>query len=303
MSMKTEIKNLLVPTDFSPKAENALKIAAEMARRHHAKLIIVHIVHTFHLIDRGGKQVIGAKTVEENLDNAHHALEEIQNRILAEYQLEVETYISVQNVIDTVNDFVEKLDVDLVVLGTSGQQRFKDFLVGSNSYNMLLYSNCSVLLIPENFSKTSFKNILFPVRVEHELEQKVQLSLLIANKNEGKIYLLGVGKTETIQNMKKVYGEINKKMFLNAINYEADFKICEDSAEVISQEALDKNCDLILLADEDENSWKSFLADNFFKKMINKTDIPLLFVKSKLDKITQSEESTQNYDLTLPIPG
>ena len=301
--MKTEIKTLLVPTDFSPKAENALKVAAEMALRHHAKLIIVHIVHTFHLIDRGGKQVIGAKTVEENLENAHRALDEIQNKISSEYQLTVETYISVQNVIDTVNDFVDKLDIDLVVLGTSGQQTLKDFLVGSNSYNMLLYSNCSVLLIPENFIKTSFKNILFPVRVEHELEQKVKLSLLIANKNEGKIYLLGVGKPETIQSMKKVYGEINKKMFLNAIKYEADFKISEDSAEIISQEATEKNCDLILLADEDEDSWKSFLADNFFKKMINKTDIPLLFVKSKLKKITQSDVPLQNYDVTLPIPG
>lgn len=301
--MQTEINTILVPTDFSPKSNNALKVAVKMAKRHEAKLILVHMVHTFYIIDKGGKQVVGSKVVEDTLESAQVKLEQTRIAISDKYNLAIETHISTQNLVDTVNEFILKKNIDLVILGSSGQQTYKEFFLGSNSYNVLLHANCSILLIPEKFKKTIFKNILLPIRVTHELQQKSELSLLIARKNEGEIYLLGIGKEEPIIKMKNAYGEIKKALYNESAEYSADFKITANSAEMIAQEAIEKNCDIILIADRDEDSWKSFMAENFFKKIINSTDIPLLFVKSKLKRIKYDSTSLENYDLTLPIPG
>lgn len=301
--MKTEIKTILAPTDFSQRSNNALQIAAKMAQRHHSKLIVTHIIYTYYLIDRGGKQVIGSKTLGESTNLAEKQLEKLKVDFKEKYDLEIETSISSQNLVETINQYVHSSKIDLVIVGTSGRQKMKQFFLGSNSYNILLYSNCSVLLIPENFKKTSFKKILFPVRVDHELLQKADLSILLARKNEGEIKLLGVGKPEPKIKMRNAFSEIQKNLHLKSANYNSEFKIAEDCAAAISEVAREKKSDIIILADEDENSWKSFMGDNFFKKMINGTDIPLLIVKSKLKRIKNNTEIIVNYDVSMPIPG
>lgn len=301
--MGTEIKSILIPTDFSDLSTNALQVAVKMAQRHEAKLLIVHVVHTYYMIDRGGKQVIGSETVQENINNAKIKLDELQISLHEEFSITIETKISTESLLDTINDLVAIEQVDLVVMGTSGRQNIKQLILGSNSYNILLNANCSVLLIPENFKKTSFKKILFPVRVNHELDQKADLSILLANKNNGGINLLGVGHLDKMEEVKKDYIAMKRNLKLKSAEYESEFQLSHDNAEVIIQAAIDKESDIIILADEDEDSWKSFMADNFFKKMINGTNIPLLIVKSKLNRINDKQDDTMGYDMTMPIPG
>ena len=301
--MKTEIKTILAPTDFTQRSDNALIVAAKMAQRHHAKLIITHVIYTYYVIDRGGKQIIGSNTIEETTARAKLKLEKLKELFTIKYNLEIEISISTQNLVETINNFVHSDQIDLVVVGTSGKQKVKQFFLGSNSYNILLHSACSVLLVPENFKRTSFKKILFPVRVNHELLQKADLSILLAKKNNGEIKLLGVGKPEPKIKMRKAFSEIQKNLHLKSANYISEFKISEDCASVIAEVANEKESDIIILADQDENSWKSFMADNFFKKMINGTEIPLLIVKSKLKRIKNNTERIANYDVSMPIPG
>lgn len=303
MQMKTEINTLLIPIDFTDKSKNALKVAAKIALRHQAKLIITHIVQTYTMIDHGGKQVIGSQTVQQNIEEAEMKLEKLRIRLYEKYNLNIETKISTQNIVDTINDFVQSEKVDVVVMGTSGRQKMKQFILGSNSYNVLLHANCSVLLVPEKFKKTSFKKILFPVRVKHELHQKADLSILLANKNQGGINLLGVGTPNKLITVRKAYMEMKKNLLLKSVDYISEFQLSHDNAEIICKAAKEKNSDIILLADQDEDSWKSFMGDNFFKKMINKSDIPLFIVKSKLNKLNNKNERMAGYDLTLPIPG
>ncbi|WP_313503270.1 universal stress protein [Kaistella carnis] len=301
--MDSEIKTILFPTDFSAKSKNALKVATKMALRHEAKLIVIHRIYAYHLIDRGGKQILGSETIQHNIDRALTKLEQLKSAVEVKYNIDIETRISTQNMVDCVNEVVESDQVDVVVMGTSGRQKMKQFILGSNSYNVLLHANCSVLLIPESFKKTTFKKILFPVRVQTELDQKASLSILLANKNAGGINLLGVGDPENIVSVKKAYIDMKKNLFLKSADYLSEFKLSHDNAELIAGTANEKDCDIILLADQDENSWKSFMGDNFFKKMINGTDVPLMIVKAKLKNIKNNSESVAGYDLTLPIPG
>ena len=303
MKMKTEIKTILVPTDFSALSKNALKVAAKMAQRHHAKLIVSHAINTYYLIDRSGKQVIGSQTIQENTDRVTAKLNKLRVSFQEKYNLDIDTRICNHNIVDSINDLILTDKVDIVVMGTSGKQKMKQFILGSNSYNVLLHANCSVLLIPEKSKKTSFKKILFPVRVEHELDQKAALSILLAKKNNGGIMLLGVGDLAQMVTIKKAYIEMKKNLFLKSANYNSEFQLSHDNADIITKAANDKNSDIIILADQDEDSWKSFMADNFFKKIINGTDIPLLIVKSKLKKIKNNKERIEGYDLTMPIPG
>ena len=140
--MKTEIKTILAPVDFTQKSNNAVRLAAKMAQRHGAKLIISHVIYTYYLIDRGGKQVIGSKTLQESTILAQFHLERLKKILIEKYHLEIEIEVSTQNIVESVNTLVYSDKIDLVVVGTSGRQNFRHFFLGSNSYNILLHSNC-----------------------------------------------------------------------------------------------------------------------------------------------------------------
>ncbi|WP_027378090.1 universal stress protein [Kaistella palustris] len=301
--MKSEIKIILVPTDFKNRSGNALQVAAKMAQRHNAKLIVTHVINAYYMIDHGGKQLIGSQTLQQNIDNTTRKLEALQTKLKSKYNLAAQVQISTQNIVDTINDFIVSDNVDVVVMGTSGKQKMKHFILGSTSYNALLHANCSVLLIPEKFQKTTFEKILFPVRVKHELHQKADLSVLLARKNNGDINLLGVGNPQSNAMVRQAYIEMKKNLAIKSADFISEFKFSRDSADLIAEAAKSKNSDIIMLADQDEDSWKSFMAENFFKKMINRTDIPLFIVKSKLKKIKNNTERLTGYDVTLPVPG
>ena len=301
--MRTQIKNILVPIDFSEKSKNAMNLAAQMAIRHEAKLILLHICPTFNLIDRTGKQVIGAETLQENLTNAEEELDELKVDLQIDHNISIQTIIKTENIIDGINELVQTENVDLVVIGTSGKHNLKQLFLGSNSYNVLLNADCSVLLVPETFNQTFFKKILFPVRVKSELLEKTDLSILLANKNDGDINLLGVENVNALQNIKETFNQIERNLQLKAASFFSEFKSSDDNAKIIANATKENDCDLILLSDQDEDSWKSFMADNFFKKIINETNVPLFIVKSHLKKINNKSERITSYDVSLPIPG
>lgn len=43
--MNYQIKNILVPIDFSEPVNNALEVAIAMANRHNADIHLLHVVH------------------------------------------------------------------------------------------------------------------------------------------------------------------------------------------------------------------------------------------------------------------
>ncbi|WP_312175041.1 hypothetical protein [Chryseobacterium sp.] len=74
-----------------------------------------------------------------------------------------------------------------------------------------------------------------------------------------------------------------------------------DKAVEISKASKDAEFDLIILNYQDEESWKSFFSENFFKQIINNTSVPLLFFKD--DDMPAQDPEPAGYDITLPFPG
>ncbi|REC79422.1 hypothetical protein DRF60_06240 [Chryseobacterium elymi] len=301
--MNTAIKNILVPTDLSEKSLNAIEMAVQMAIRHHARIILFHMIPNYFMIDRTGKQVIGYKTIEENTIKVQAGLDALKTALTERYEgLKIETKIRHQDLVDSMNDFVVSENIDLVVVGTSGRQKLKQLILGSSSYHMLSYVHCSVLLVPETCTHYSFKKILFPVRVLDNLNAKLELSLIIAKKNQGVISLLGISDEYGPESLTNAFLDLKKQLHMRSADYTSEFLLTRNKAIEISEFSKKKAADLIILNYEDEESWKSIFSENFLKKIINATDVPLLFLKPKITiKIPQGNPNA--YDITLPCPG
>lgn len=302
--MQNSINTILVTTDFTEKGNNAVKMALNIADRHRSHTIIYHNINNYFVVDRTGKQVLGSDIINENIEKAETSLESLKIDLKNQYpDLYIETVIKNDSLIHGINEVIEQEDVDLVVSGTSGKQNFAQVLLGSLSYEILTGANCSVLLVPENCRKYSFEKILVPIRILDHLSDKVDLAVTLAKKNSGIINLLGLGGEDDFDKIKAAYTKIQNTLDYKSLEYESQFLLTRDNATEISNFSKDDDADIIILNYQDENSWKSFFMGNFFKQIINNTDMPLLFYKNKYELKINSRSCNAGYDITLPHPG
>lgn len=302
--MQNLISTLLVAVDFTEKSNNAVRMAVHIAARHEARVILFHNITNHTIIDRTGKQVIGADIIDENYKKTEQALADIQTSLQTQYpDLEFKTIIKNDSLVHGINNIIGNEDVDLVICGSSGQQNFAQLLLGSLSYQILTEVNCSVLLVSEKCSKYSFDKILVPVRVLEDLTDKIELSVAIAKKNKGIISLLGISNEDDILKIREAYQRIKKNLAIRSQEYDSQFLLTHDKATQISKFSQDDNADIIILNYKDEDSWKSFFLENFFKQIINYTDIPLLFLKNRQVLSNINSDDSTAFDITLPCPG
>lgn len=299
------IKTILVTTDFTARSEQAVKVAVHMAKRHHARIILFYYLSSFYIIDRTGMQMVGQETANENFEQIENSLNLIKEHLQEQYDFtNCTTAIGNNTLINSLNRIIKEESVDLVITGGSGKQGLKELILGSSSYQILTAATCSVLLVPEDSHQLNFKKILVPVRVLDELHEKFDLSKLIAEKNKGTISLLGISPEQQFADIRKAYIGLRKELRRSHIEYDASFIISNDKALEISKVSNDSEFDLIILNYQDEENWKSFFSENFLKRIINKTSVPLLFFKDSNQKNIQTDpEDDMGYDINLPFHG
>lgn len=277
-------------------------LAVHMARRHNARIILFHNVMKFFVIDRVGRQMVGEDTASKQYTDAEKSLETIKNSLQQSYNdIPFLTRIGTDTITNSINTIVEEEAVDIVITGTSGKQGLRELILGSSSYQILTGVNCSVLLMPEGSQQYKFEKILVPIRVLDKLNEKLEISKLIAEKNKGFISLFGISDNENLTGIRRAFIKIRESLKGSETEHYTSFVISNDKALEISKASKDAEFDLIILNYQDEESWKSFFSENFFKQIINNTSVPLLFFKDK-DSPSHGPEPT-SYDITLPFPG
>lgn len=151
------MKKILVPTDFSPNATQALQYAAMLAKHTGAEIIMLNIYDVY--IPADGMPLMPYAlelTVEESKTKlAHYAQEFIPEGIK-------NTLVSVYgSAVNKINEYAEKNAVDLIVMGIRGSNLFRQIIIGSTSTAVIRHAKIPVFIIPENAVPEPPARILF----------------------------------------------------------------------------------------------------------------------------------------------
>lgn len=137
---------ILVPTDFSDCADEALSYAAGLARRHHAELHIMHArmpIVTMELpvgVGSAGPPVLEPE--EAAADQMAHAVEPHDLDGLT-----VELVTRRGPAAASIVDYAVEADIDLIVMGTHGRSGVPRFFLGSVAEHVVRRAPMSVLTI------------------------------------------------------------------------------------------------------------------------------------------------------------
>ena len=142
-----QIKQILVPTDFSENAQQAVSYAVDLAKRCSAKIHLLHtpVIPTYLLMDLSYSP--GPEAVTRILNDAQDALDE-QTKALAAAGVEHFTAIREGTVHEVIRDYAVEHDVDLVVVGTHGRSGVSKLMYGSVTERVLKTVHTPIIVVP-----------------------------------------------------------------------------------------------------------------------------------------------------------
>ncbi|WP_138429872.1 universal stress protein [Fodinibius saliphilus] len=153
------IDHILLPTDFSTDARNALTFALEIAIQCGASIHLLHSIEEPYDIAPLIEKAKGAlkRRVKQLFDD-------LLNNIKKEkrYQeLEIYTDILTGPAMYTIIEETENRNFDLIVMGSKGRTGLEKVFLGSTTSEIIKQSDVPVLAIPKDSEYSPFKKMLF----------------------------------------------------------------------------------------------------------------------------------------------
>lgn len=147
-----QIKQILVPTDFSENAQHAVDYAIELAKLCSAKLHLLHtpVIPTYLLMDLSYSP--GPEAVTRILNDSQQALDE-QAEVVATTGIEFFTAIREGTVHEVIRDYAKEHDVDLVIVGTHGRTGVSKLMYGSVTERVIKTVHTPIIIIPPKGGK------------------------------------------------------------------------------------------------------------------------------------------------------
>jgi nucleotide-binding universal stress UspA family protein len=275
---KLEIKKILVPTDFSDAANNALKQAIGLAKLNNASIKLLHAVAPVYIT--GSELTVPySKAFFDKIQKS--ALLHLK-AVAARHKKNsgVDITFEVKMVEPVINYTAKKEKFNLIIMGTQGTSGAKEFFIGSNAYKVVFNATCPVITVQKKV-KTGFKNIVLPIRLGLHSRQKVAYVVELAKIVGSTVHITGFTYDKNKESREKI------KLYVKQVEkYLEDLKINHTSTTIFESNftkeilayAKSKNADLIAIMNDNDFSLDQLMSGPYAKQFVNHSDIPVLSV-------------------------
>ncbi|MDN3674854.1 universal stress protein [Flavobacterium branchiarum] len=183
------MKRILVPTDFSEHAENALKVAAQIAKKNNSEIILLH---TLELPSQMNDAVTGGISIPESMLFIKKANEMLSKTADSAY-LDGLTIIEIAK-LDRPTEGIIKTskehEIDLIIMGSHGVSGFEELAIGSNTEKVVRHSEVPVLVIKQHIKDFKTKNFVFASDFSKEIEKPFKKLIEFVKIFDSKLHLV-----------------------------------------------------------------------------------------------------------------
>lgn len=278
------MRKILIPTDFSENAMNALKYATELFKYEISEFYIMNtyqeesysevVLPTQGVLDIATSKI--SKTSNEQLQIIKKDIITISPNPRHKFHT-----ISANNLLlDEADRIVDQENIDIVVMGTKGKTNDKKLTFGSNTLQVLKYVQCPVLAIPENYAYIQPKHILFPTNFMIPYKRReLKLVSEIAAPFRATIDVLYISISDKLSRRQQENQEfLKEELCKNTINFKT-----ENSKHLINsiyKYIREKDIDMLVMV----NTEHSFLENIVFQSPLDELslnlDIPFLSLQN-----------------------
>lgn len=269
------ISNILLPTDFSEVANNALKFAADLAKKTNAQLHVLHVKQV-PVLDTSFPTDTYQLYINEIEKASQEGLQKLDETWLKHEGIKYKTDSVTGFVNDEVLQYSKANEIDIIIMGTTGASGLQEILIGSNAASVVARSEVPVFVIPPSASHIDFKHILYASDyTEPEFPAFARL-VYLAELYGAKITVLHV-RTD----FDRYFNAANNFFTRNKDHISADdITIVNaegmDITDAINKHIDEKAVDMVVLAKHNRSFFDRLFHRSLSKRMTYHTRVPLL---------------------------
>jgi nucleotide-binding universal stress UspA family protein len=264
------IHKILVPVDFSEASLNALETAIQIAGNNKALLQILHV--------SDGQAQAESTGSADMLENERHIFDAMAGSILQKHGIKSEILFMEGFVGPTISKTAFLNKPDLIVMGAHGASGFRELFVGSNTYYVIKFSVCPVLVIPERDKWPGFNKIVYPARTTFGALQRYEFVKRLAKGPAASVDFLGLSKDGVEENAWSSMAEKLK----SKNGAQVQLTVAFSHEKNIAREVLDysdrANADLIVISPALDVVNKQFFVGPFSQRIVNHAKVPVLYI-------------------------
>jgi nucleotide-binding universal stress UspA family protein len=284
------MKKILVPTDFSKPAQMAVDVAADIAKKANAELTLLHVVEgaaggsfniegewdtapstswedkifTMKLIERGKKQL--EKLVEETKMNG----------------VRVKSELKMGTPFHGMQTIITEKKVDLVVMGTAGQSKLEEMIIGTNTEKVVRQAQCPVLTVHKKPSTSDYKSIVYATSMSKDEEVFSRIVRRTQQLYDATIHLVRINTPGNFQRdavVKKYMQDFAKKLQLKNFTINVFNDLTEEEGIIYFADSI--NADLIAMATHGRTGFAHVLAGSIAEDVVSHARRPVLTFVTK----------------------
>jgi len=183
------MKKIILPTDFSENAYNAIKYAVQLFKDVESTFYLLHTytppVFQVEYVFQSPSQIgLG----DPYQTRAMQQLEALKQRLQEESESPEHIFMT-RAAFNTLTDEIllmtKNEKTDLVIMGTQGATNTREILFGTNTTQVINKTVCPVIAVPSEFKYKAPKAILFPTDYEIDYKKEQLQQLLNLSKKHG----------------------------------------------------------------------------------------------------------------------
>jgi len=277
------MQNILVPTDFSKNAFHALLYATELFSNQECTFFLLNVYNERKGFD-GKKIVEDASNASDSLrGKSNIGLERTLQNIKKKNPDPKHSYELIAEPIDlarTVNQLVDKLEIDVIVMGDKGKKSSIPVYLGSSTTKTLQsVKKCPVLIVPKNAEFAPVKEIAFATDYKNRFNKPMIAPLtFVARLWDATIRILHIDNEKKLDDL-----QISNLDVLT--NYLEPFVVSFDSitdfiskTKIIQVYLEDSDLDLLVMVNNEHGFLEKMLREPIIEKIVFNIDIPFLVI-------------------------
>lgn len=270
--MNTEIKHILVPTDFSGFSNRAFQFACSLAAQSEAKITLIHVVeppYNFAVAVEGMLELM-----EKNAFKRMEMISETCNE-----DIEIQNVVRHGRTSREILNYVDSAGADVVVMGSRGQSGLSKTVLGSVSAAIAHELHVPLFVIPEEAAKTDISSFLFATNFRENDPSNFIIASSIAGLIDASLSVIHVSPAINFETRIRHLG-FTEVLREETGNKSLNIELIEDKNLLIglANYVTEKQISGIVLNRYKKSVVQKLFGKNHTDEMLTYADLPLLIL-------------------------
>lgn len=284
---------ILVPIGFTNQSLVALRQAVIVAKHTNSELFLLSVVEMPTALQKIFSDY--EEKQKQFKDKLRENLVKLSNKYCKGVS-NVKCLVSSGKIYEEITDVAESVGASLIVMGTDGTPKdIKKKFIGSNANKVVRSAPCPVITIKGKSISNACDMIALPLDLNKETREKVTNAIQFARFFNSEIRAFSVSfandDDSTKNKLNRTLSQVSEFITSKGVKCSTELVEISSSASFsgsIVKYSEDINADLIMIMTKgEENLDLNFLGSNA-RKLINKSDIPVMSIRPASKKDTSS---------------